>query len=292
MFAVTLLASPAAPTLDSATIEALRGAWGGAPARWLSGGEAAEFMMPEVPGNRWEVWEGLQARGIDMMVQPAEGRCKRLLLADMDSTMIAQECIDELADMAGVGAQVAEITARAMNGELEFEGALTARVALLAGMDATVVARVLDERITLVPGGRMLVATMRAHGGHAALVSGGFTAFTGAVAAWLGFDEHRANTLQVEGGHLTGRVVPPILGRAAKIAALQEIVARLGITAADVLAVGDGANDLGMLGLAGAGVALHAKPAVAAQCDLRVNHGDLTALLYLQGYAREAFVEG
>lgn len=290
MFAVTLLTSPAAPTLDGATVEALRGAWGGAPARWLSGGEAAEFMVPEVPGNRWEVWEGLQARGVDLLVQPAANRRKRLLLADMDSTMIGQECIDELADMAGVGAQVAEITARAMNGELEFDGALTARVALLAGLDHGVIARVLDARITLAPGGRMLVATMRAHGAHAALVSGGFTAFTGAVAAWLGFDEHRANTLEVEGGRLTGRVLPPILGRAAKIAALEEITARLGITPGDALAVGDGANDLGMLGLAGAGVALHAKPVVAAQCELRVNHGDLTALLYLQGYARDMFV--
>jgi phosphoserine phosphatase len=180
---------------------------------------------------------------------------------------------------------VAAITARAMNGELDFEAALTERVGLLAGLPESVIADVLATRITYTPGGRALIATMHAHGGHAALVSGGFTAFTAAVAAHLGFDEHRANTLLTDGGRLTGKVAHPILGRQAKVDALVDITARLGITPADAIAVGDGANDLGMLHRAGAGVALHAKPSVAAQCDLRVNHGDLTALLYLQGYA-------
>jgi phosphoserine phosphatase len=203
----------------------------------------------------------------------------------MYSTMIGQECIDELADMAGVGPRVAEITRRAMNGEIDFEGALIERVGLLRGLPESVIARVLAERITFTPGGRALIATMKANGGYTALVSGGFTAFTGAVAEELGFDEHRANTLLARDGHLTGEVARPILGREAKIAALREISARLGISHAEVLAVGDGANDLGMLRLAGAGVALHAKPAVAAQCDLRINHGDLSALLYIQGYA-------
>jgi phosphoserine phosphatase len=189
-----------------------------------------------------------------------------------------------------VGAEVAAITARAMNGELGFEGALLARVALLRGQPETIVARVLAERITFTPGGRTLVATMKAAGAWTVLVSGGFTAFSGPVAARLGFDEHRANTLLVAQGRLTGDVARPILGREAKVAALQEISARLGLAPADALAVGDGANDLGMLALAGAGVALHAKPAVAAQCDLRINHGDLTALLFLQGYARGDFV--
>jgi phosphoserine phosphatase len=292
MHIATLLASPANPQIDTATVEALRGAWGGGPAVWLARGVAAEFELDRVPANRWEVWAELQDRGIDLVVQPAEGRRKRMLLADMDSTMIEQECIDELAEVAGIGAQVAEITRRAMNGELEFEGALRERVALLRGLDAGVITQVLAERISLTPGGRELVATMRAHGAHTVLVSGGFTAFTETVAAQLGFDEQRANVLEVTEGRLTGRVVEPILGRAAKLATLEEISARLGLAPSDVLAVGDGANDLGMLGRAGAGVALHAKPSVAAECDIRINHGDLTALLYIQGYAAKDFVVG
>ena len=290
MFIATLLTNPATPVLDRATVDALRNAWGGGDARWLDVGIAAEFPLATQPANLWDVWADLQARQIDLCVQPAQGQRKVMLLADMDSTMIGQECIDELADMAGVGAHVAGITARAMNGELDFEAALRERVGLLKGLAESVIGRVLAERITYTPGGRELIATMQAHGGHAALVSGGFTAFTSAVAAHLGFDEHRANTLLAEGGVLTGQVAEPILGRQAKIDALDQITARLGITPAQVIAVGDGANDLGMLGRAGAGVALHAKPSVAAQCDLRVNHGDLTALLYLQGYARSEFV--
>lgn len=291
MLIATLLTDPARPVLDRMTVDSLRNAWGGGDAVWLDPAVAAEFALASMPQNRWEVWQGLQALGIDLVVQPARNRRKRVLLADMDSTMIQQECIDELADEAGVGAQVAAVTARAMNGEIAFEPALRDRVALLAGLPESVIARVIADRITLMPGGAALVATMRAGGCYAALVSGGFTAFTGAVAARLGFDEHRANTLLIENGALTGRVAEPILGRAAKVQALHDIVAARGMTPADVLAVGDGANDLGMLGLAGAGVALHAKPAVAAQCDIRINHGDLTALLYLQGYAREEFCE-
>lgn len=285
MFIATLLADPTRADLSRTAVESLRNAWGGGDARWLNPGIAAEFALPVRPANLWDVWAALQAEGFDLAVQAAEGRRKRLLLADMDSTMIRQECIDELAAEAGVGAHVAAITARAMNGELEFEGALRERVALLRGLPEGVIDRVFDQRITFMPGGRELVATMRAQGARTALVSGGFTAFTSRVAAALGFDEHRANDLGLDGGRLTGTVAEPILGRAAKVRALEEISAALGITPAQAMAVGDGANDLGMLGLAGAGVALHAKPSVAAQCDLRVNHGDLTALLYLQGYA-------
>jgi phosphoserine phosphatase len=291
MFIATLLTNPATALLDRTTVESLRNAWGGGDARWLDPGVAAEFALDAMPGNLWDVWAGLQALGIDLAVQPTAGRRKRLLLADMDSTMIEQECIDELAFVAGVGPRVADITARAMNGELDFEAALRARVTLLAGLPETVIGEVLDSRISFMPGGRTLVATMKAHGGHAVLVSGGFTAFTGPVAAALGFDENRANVLQIRDGRLTGTVAEPILGRAAKVRALEEVSARLGIGEDQVLAVGDGANDLGMLGRAGAGVALHAKPAVAAECALRVNHGDLTALLFLQGYARAEFAD-
>jgi phosphoserine phosphatase len=289
MFMVTLLTSPAAPSLDPALVLSLRNAWGGGEAAWLSPDEAAECAVPAVPDGRWDVWAELQGMGVDMVVQPAAGRRKRMLLADMDSTMIRQECIDELADIAGVGAEVAAITARAMNGELDFEGALKARLALLTGLDAGVIARVLAERITFMPGGKALVATMKANGGYAALVSGGFTAFTGPVAEALGFDEHRANELLVVDGRLLGVPAEPILGREAKVRALEEITARLGLAEADVMAVGDGANDLGMLKRAGAGVALHAKPVVAAEVDIRVNHGDLSALLYIQGYSRDEF---
>ncbi len=292
MFVVTLIAARESAALDTALVEALRNAWGGGAARWLAPGEAAEFAVPKMPENRWQVWQDMQDQGIDLVVQPAQGRRKRMLLADMDSTMIRQECIDELAAEAGVGPRVAEITARAMNGELDFEGALRERVGLLAGLPESVIAKVLDSRITLMQGGRELVATMRGAGAYTALVSGGFTAFTAQVAALLGFDEHRANTLAIADGALTGAVVEPILGRAAKVAALEEISARLGIGHDEVMAVGDGANDLGMLKLAGAGVALHAKPSVAAECDIRINHGDLSALLFIQGYARSEFVTG
>lgn len=288
MFTTTLIAAPGA--LQPALAEALRNAWGGGVLQWLAPDEAAEFNLPDLPGNRWEVWAELQNQGVDLVVQPTEGRRKKMLLADMDSTMIQQECIDELAEVAGVGAHVRAITARAMNGELDFESALIERVALLRDLPETVIGEVLSSRITYMPGGAALVATMRANGAYCALVSGGFTAFTASVAAHLGFDENRANTLLAENGRLRGDVARPILGRAAKVQALEEISARLGITETDVLAVGDGANDLGMLGRAGAGVALHAKPSVAAQCDIRIHHGDLTALLYLQGYARDQFV--
>ena len=289
MFIATMLTNPGRPALDAAVVESLRDAWGGGDARWLAPGEAAEFDLAVMPGNLWEVWEDLQTLGIDLAVQQAEGRRKKMLLADMDSTMIGQECIDELADAAGVGERVKEITARAMNGELDFEGALRERVGLMEGLDARIIDDVLESRITLARGGAALVATMRANGAHTALVSGGFTAFAVPVAARLGFDEVQANELLSEGGKLTGKVGEPILGRAAKVRALEDITARLGTSTDAVMAVGDGANDLGMLGKAGAGVALHAKPVVAAECELRINHGDLTALLYLQGYAKTEF---
>ena len=290
MFTAVLTSDPEAPALGPDLLEALRSGWGGGPALWLAPGVAAEFDLPVLPDTLESARTDLGPMRVDLNVVPAEGRRKRLLLADMDSTMIRQECIDELADEAGVGARVAAITARAMNGEIGFEGALRERVGLLKGLDAAVIERVLARRITLMPGGPVLLATMKANGAKAALVSGGFTAFTAAIAARLGCDWHRANTLLIEDGRLTGEPGTPILGQQAKVDALEEFAAEMGIGAGDVIAVGDGANDLGMLALAGMGVALHAKPAVQAKAALRVNHGDLTALLYLQGYARTAFV--
>ncbi|MFC3528590.1 phosphoserine phosphatase SerB [Paracoccus mangrovi] len=289
MFTVTMLAAPKRADLTPALAEDLRAQWNGGHVIWLNPGIAAEFPLDAQPADFWAIWEILQTQGFDIVIQPTLGRRKAVLLADMDSTMIEQECIDELADVAGVGERVAAITARAMNGELDFHEALLARVGLLAGLPETAIDEVLDNRITLAAGGRDLVATMHAQGGYSALVSGGFTAFTGPVATALGFDEHRANTLLADNDILTGHVSLPVLGREAKVEALQQIAAARGLTPADVIAVGDGANDLGMLQLAGTGVALHAKPSVAAQVDIRINHGDLTALLYLQGYAAEEF---
>lgn len=290
MYVCTLLTDPAAPSLDPALVDSLRNAWGGGDAQWLAPDEAVAFSLGAVPDNRWEVWADVQTLGVDLVILPIADRRKKMLLADMDSTMIQQECIDELADVAGVGDRVKDITARAMNGELDFEAAIRERVGLLEGLPEAVIGEVLASRISYMPGGATLLATMKAHGAYAALVSGGFTAFTSSVADTLGFDENRANTLLVEDGVLTGKVGMPILGQQAKVDALEEITARLGLDDSDVLAVGDGANDLGMLHRAGTGVALHAKPSVAAQCDVRINFGDLTALLYLQGYARSEFV--
>lgn len=267
---------------------------GASDLRWLAEGIACDLVLPEDP-DVGEMTANLRAalasEPVDIVVQPAEGRRKKILLADMDSTMIDQECIDELADEIGVKAYVAAITARSMNGEIAFEPALRERVALLKGLDTAVVDRIIANRLTLAAGGRALVRTMRANGAWTVLVSGGFDVFTSRIAAMLGFQENRANHLVEQNGRFTGMVAEPILGRAAKAEALLDIAARLGLTTADALAVGDGANDLDMIRLAGTGVALHAKPVVAEQARIRIDHSDLTALLYLQGYRREEFVQ-
>ena len=287
MFAVTLISQRG--RLGPDDVESLRRAWDGGRVEWLAPQEAAEFAVARVPEDFESVWEEMQSGGADLAIQPEPGRRKRLLIADMDGTMIRQECIDELAEEAGVGDRVREITERAMNGALDFESALIERVRLLEGLPEAAVERVLEERIDYAPGGAALVATMKAHGARCALVSGGFETFARAVARRLGFDESRANRLLARDGRLTGEVGRPILGRDAKVEVLDELAAGLGISPDGAIAVGDGANDLGMLARAGTGVALRAKPVVARQCRIRVNHGDLTALLFLQGYARSAF---
>jgi phosphoserine phosphatase len=295
----TLISHPADPALDSTVVDGARAILPtpGA-AHWLFDEVAVDIpftgQIPlEGPDIRAIEARLREARGdlpIDIVVQPLGFRRKKLLLADMDSTIIGQECIDELADFVGLKARVAAITERAMRGEIEFEPALRERVALLKGLPVSVVDEVLKTRITLTPGARELVATMRAHGAYTCLISGGFTLFTRAVAAMIGFDEHRANELIVEDGKLTGEVKEPILGRAAKLATLIELTESFDLDDIDTLAVGDGANDLGMVQAAGLGVAYHAKPAVAAAAAARIDHGDLTALLYAQGYRRDEFV--
>jgi phosphoserine phosphatase len=245
--------------------------------------------------NRQRAAENIAPHPIDVNILPdGPDRRKRLLIADMESTIIEQEMLDELGDFIGARARIEEITARAMRGELDFEAALDERVGLLKGLDAGVLDEV-AKRITLMPGAETLVRTMKANGAYCALVSGGFTVFTARVAQQLGFDEHRANTLEIADGKLTGRVVRPILGREAKLTALNELTAKLGLQPSQTLAVGDGANDLAMLGAAGLGVAFRAKPKVREAVSVMPNgavvtHGDLTALLYLQGYRHEDFV--
>ena len=257
----------------------------------LLGPNAADVVVdsPFLALIRERAEEALAGRRVDVCVQPAEGRRKRLLIADMDSTIINVECLDELADFAGVKDAVSAITERTMAGELAFEGALRERVAMLKGLGLDALRRCYDERVRLNPGAETLVRTMAAHGARCVLVSGGFTFFTGRVATAAGFHDNRANSLIEDGDLLAGLVGEPILGREAKLAALLEEVATLGATPADALAVGDGANDLAMIEAAGLGVAYRAKPIVAAQADARVDHADLTALLYFQGYRREAF---
>lgn len=287
MFIATLIAGERLAAGDlSAAHDALAAAGcepGGA--EWIEAGRACDVPFGDAPAAAREALEGLIA-ATDVVVQPDAGRAKRLLVADMDSTMIAVECIDELADFAGVKPEVAAITERAMRGELDFAGALRARVALLAGLSVGTLGECYRERVTMAAGASVLVATMRAHGARALLVSGGFTAFADPVARRLGFDAAIANRLVVADGVLTGEVAPPIVDGAAKAAALAAERARLRLGADAVLAVGDGANDLAMIEAAGLGVAYRAKPMLAEAADARISHCDLTALLFAQGYRR------
>ncbi|MBD8554779.1 phosphoserine phosphatase SerB [Rhizobium sp. CFBP 8762] len=292
-FVATLIANPSNPVLDTALAERAASAINASGLYWLADGIACDLALrdgTDPAQAEQDLRDVIGTLPVDVAVQNADTRRKKLLIADMDSTMIQQECIDELAAEVGLKERVADITARAMNGEIAFEPALIERVALLKGLPSSVVSEVIAKRITLMPGGRELVATMKAKGFYTALVSGGFTVFTGPIAQTLGFDENRANILLEDNGSLSGIVAEPILGKQAKVDALNDIAEKLGISTDNAIAVGDGANDLGMLQLAGSGVALHAKPTVSAQAKIRIDHGDLTSLLYLQGYRKSDFV--
>lgn len=257
---------------------------------WIDEGRAADIAFGHDPEQARAI---LDAPGTlyDVVVQPAVGREKRLLVADMDSTMITVECIDELADYAGIKAEIAAVTEAAMRGELDFAEALDARVALLKGLDATAIDRCLAERVTIMAGAKTLIRTMRARGAETILVSGGFTRFAEPVAAEIGFTQAIANVLEIDGAALAGTVAKPIVDSSTKQRTLIEARDRLGLAAHETLAVGDGANDLAMIKLAGLGVAYHAKPIVAAAAGARIDHGDLTALLYAQGIGRAEWVE-
>ncbi len=292
-YVATLICNPANPVL---TPELGHKACEAADAQalyWLADGIACDLPLKtgtDIAAAEQRIKDVLGDATIDLVIQEQETRRKKLLIADMDSTMISQECIDELAEEVGLRDHIAGITARAMNGEIAFEPALRERVALLKGLPVSIIDQVIANRITLTPGGKELIATMKKHGAYTALVSGGFTSFTAKIAEKLGFHENRANILLDDGNMLSGMVAEPILGADAKKTSLDEICAMLDITAQQAMAVGDGANDLPMLKHAGSGVALHAKPSVAAQARIRINHGDLTALLYIQGYRKTDFV--
>jgi len=289
----TLVANPSNPVLTPEIAEQAAEAVKASGLYWLADGVACDIALrdgTDAQAAEANILAVISNAPIDLVIQEQETRRKKLLIADMDSTMIGQECIDELAAFAGLKDHVAAITERAMRGEIEFEPALRERVALLKGLSADIVDEVFTKHITLTPGGPALVKTMRANGARTCLVSGGFTLFTERVAAAIGFEENRANTLIVEDGKFAGRVEEPILGRAAKLATLVDLLETFELDDIDTIVVGDGANDLAMIEKAGLGVAYHAKPAVAAAAAARIDHGDLTALLYAQGYHRHEFV--
>ncbi len=287
-YVLTLIAARDATSLTAATIADVRDSIAGGPVTILSPGEAADIACPTDPDME-KVREALAGAAIDAIAVPVERRRKRLLIADMDSTIVTGETLDELATFAGVGEKIAAITARAMNGELDFKEALRERVAMLAGLNLDALEHTW-RRIRLTSGALELVATMKAHGAYTALVSGGFTFFTGRVAATVGFDTHRSNELLDDGKALLGRVAEPILDRHAKVRTLNELATARGLLLSDALAVGDGANDLDMLLAAGLGVAFHAKPTVSAAARARVDRAGLRSLLFAQGYSADRFV--
>lgn len=293
LLVATLIANPDRPVLTSQLVDKASHSLNASAVYWLCDGVACDIPLGDNIGPekaKQALRSALQGETVDFAVQIQDKRRKKLLVADMDSTMIGQECIDELADVAGLRDYISDITRRAMNGEIAFETALRERVSLLKGLPLSIIDDVIKNRITLTNGGKELIATMRGHGAYTALVSGGFTLFTKKIANAIGFDEHNANELVVEDGHLAGVVNEPILGKQAKLEKLEALCKKLNISPEDAMAVGDGANDLAMLNLAGSGVALHAKPLVAEAASIRIDYGDLTALLYLQGYRKSEFL--
>ncbi len=287
----TLVSNPVRPAVDAAAIAKARALLPNAISETvLKEGVAADiFFAPGPDAQERELSDLVRAAltpaPIDVVVQETRYRRKKLFVADMDSTMIDQECIDELADYAGLKAHVAAITERAMRGELPFEPALRERVALLENLPLSVIEETIRAKITLAAGGTELIATLKANGVYTCLVSGGFTLFTNVIAEKLGFDENRANELLIQDGKLTGKVREPILGRAAKLATLRELASRLGVHMEETIAIGDGANDLDMITASGLGVAIHAKPAVAAAAQARLDHADLSAIIYCAGFS-------
>lgn len=289
MSVLCLIANPAEPALDTRLVQAIQHETGG-EINWLHQRIACEIVSPRSADPLPATRELLAGRPVDAALVPLANRRKLILVADMDSTMIDQECIDEIADAVGIKAEVADITERAMNGELDFAQALRTRVALVKGIERKVIEEIRRERITLAAGGRALVQTMKAYGAYTSLVSGGFTFFADYYAKRIGFDEAIANVLVFDGERLAGTVTDPIVDKTTKLTRLQTLAAERNVPMARTMAVGDGANDLDMIKAAGLGVALHAKPFVAAQATVQIDHGDLTALLYLQGYNEDEFV--
>jgi len=289
MTVLCLIANPADPAIDSALVAAIQHETRG-EINWLHQRIACEIEAPKAADPVAAARAVIGNRPVDVALVATEGRRKQVLVADMDSTMIEQECIDELADAVGIKAEVAAITERAMNGELDFEQALRTRVALIKGLERAAIEEIRRERITLAPGGRALIHTMKAYGAYTSLVSGGFTFFADYFGKRIGFDEAIANVLEFDGEQLTGTVKSPIVDKSTKLHRLEALAAERNLPMSATMAVGDGANDLDMIKAAGFGVALHAKPHVAAEAGIRIDHGDLTALLYLQGYTDEDIV--
>ena len=290
MYVITFICNPSNPILSNELVSKYCKAFEGISVNWLNYGIAADITIPEIPNEFKKYWVELQTRKIDMVIQKEKYRKKRLLVADMDSTIIEQESLDELAYEVGCGKKISEITKQAMEGNLEFEDALNRRVDYLKGTPISTINKVMKNRITLSPGAKTLISTMQKNNVYSALISGGFTHFTSKIAQELGFNESKANQFEIINEKLTGVVISPILGKEAKVDFIRTLTKKYGLSYIDVIAVGDGANDIGMLELAGSGVAIHAKEIVQSKANFIINHSDLSALLYIQGYNFNEFI--